>query len=200
VKERIARSLEGSVPAADPVAAALEKFSPGVARVLFPEPLVDSAVLVPVVLRSEGPTILLTLRTDHLRDHPGQIGFPGGRVEPGDAGPLEAAMREVEEELGLAAEHVEIAGYLDAHAVVTGFAVTPVVGFIADLPKLRLDPFEVAEVFEVPLEFFLDETNLGRSTREIRGVEVPVFEYLYGERRIWGATAHMLRSFTSLIR
>jgi 8-oxo-dGTP pyrophosphatase MutT (NUDIX family) len=200
VKARIARSLKGSVPAADPAAAALEKFPPDVARTLFPEPLIDSAVLVPVVMHAEEPTILLTQRTDHLRDHPGQISFPGGRVEPGDAGPLEAAMREVEEELGLAARHIEFAGFLEAHAVVTGFAVTPVVGFIAELPELRLDSFEVAEVFEVPLAFFMDEANLGRSMREIRGVEVPVFEYLYGGRRIWGATAHMLKSFTSLIR
>ena len=199
MKDRIIRSLKGSVPAADPASAALENLPPGVAQALFPEPLISAAVLVPILLHPGEMSVLLTRRTDHLKDHPGQIGFPGGRVEPDDQGPLQTALREVEEEIGLAPETVEVAGYLEPYAVVTGFAVTPVVGFVTPVAELRLDHFEVAEVFEVPLAFFLDEGNLSRSSRMVRGVEVPVFEYRYAERRIWGATAHMLFSFASII-
>jgi 8-oxo-dGTP pyrophosphatase MutT (NUDIX family) len=199
VKARIARVLKDTVPASDPVAAALDYYPADTSRALFPKPLINSAVLVPIVLHADAPTVLLTRRTDHLRDHPGQIGFPGGRVEPEDAGPLEAALREVDEELGLSSRLVEVAGYLQTHAVVTGFAVTPVVGFVPPGQDLRPDPFEVADVFEVPLGYFMDEANLAVSVRTINGVELPVFEYRYEDRRIWGATALMLRNLILII-
>ncbi len=151
------------------------------------------------MLHPDEITILLTQRTDHLKDHPGQIGFPGGHVEPGDAGPLQTALREVEEEIGLGPEAIEVAGYLPPYAVVTGFAITPVVGFVVPPAKLELDAFEVAATFEVPLAFFLDEASLVRSSRTVRGIEVPLFEYQYGHHRIWGATAHMLHKFITLL-
>lgn len=144
--------------------------------------------------------MLLTRRTDHLRDHPGQISFPGGRLDPRDTGPLAAALRETAEELGIPSGLVEIAGYLPAHAVVTGFAVTPVVGFLPGVLDLRPDSFEVAEVFEVPLDFLLNPHNAIAGFRRIESFELPVWEYRYESRRIWGATAHILRSFVSIIR
>jgi 8-oxo-dGTP pyrophosphatase MutT (NUDIX family) len=199
VKDTIIRCLEGVGPAADPAAAALGGISPDTVRALFPKPLVNAAVLVPIVMHPEALTVLLTLRTDHLKDHPGQIGFPGGRIEPQDKGPLQAALREAEEEIGLAPDTVQVAGYLEPHAVVTGFAVTPVVGFIEPAAERRLDAFEVAEAFEVPLSFFLDTANLQRSVRRYRRVEVPLYEYHYEGRRIWGATAEMLKKFINLI-
>jgi 8-oxo-dGTP pyrophosphatase MutT (NUDIX family) len=199
VKEKIVECLRGIEPAADPAAAALQRLPPAVVRGLFDKPMIQAAVLVPIVLQPDGMTILLTRRTDHLKDHPGQIGFPGGQVEADDNGPIETALREAREEIGLAPDEVQIAGFLRPHAVVTGFAVTPLVGFIKPAENRQIDRFEVAEVFEVPLTFFLDETNLRRSTRRHRNVEVVLFEYQYDDRRIWGATAHMLQGFIKLI-
>ena len=199
MKQKIVRSLYGSAPAADPVAAALDKIPRDSARGLFDKPLISAAVLVPIVLHPDGMTLLLTRRTDHLKDHPGQIGFPGGRVEPGDEGPMQTALREAQEEIGLSPDQVQVIGYLEPHAVVTGFAVTPIVGFIEPVTDRELDQFEVAEVFEVPLDFFLDDANLQRSIRRYREVEVPLFEYQYEDRRIWGATAQMIHGFAKLI-
>ncbi len=199
MKERIVRCLHGIAPAADPAAVALDKMPRDVARGLFDKPLISAAVLVPIVLHPDEMTILLTRRTDHLKDHPGQIGFPGGRVEPGDDGLMQTALREAHEEIGLSEDQVQVIGYLEPHAVVTGFAVTPIVGFIEPATDRKLDEFEVAEVFEVPLAFFLDDANLRRSVRRYREVEVPLFEYQYQDRRIWGATAQMIHEFIKLI-
>ncbi len=199
MKERIVRCLHGIAPAADPAAVALDKMPRDVARGLFDKPLISAAVLVPIVLHPDEMTILLTRRTDHLKDHPGQIGFPGGRVEPGDDGPMQTALREAHEEIGLSEDQVQVIGYLEPHAVVTGFAVTPIVGFIEPAIDRKLDKFEVAEAFEVPLAFFLDDANLRRSVRRYREVEVPLFEYQYEDRRIWGATAQMIHGFIKLI-
>lgn len=199
MKERIVRCLHGIAPAADPAAAALDKMPRDVARGLFDKPLISAAVLVPIVLHPDEMTILLTRRTDHLKDHPGQIGFPGGRVEPGDDGPMQTALREAHEEIGLSEDQVQVIGYLEPHAVVTGFAVTPIVGFIEPATDRKLDEFEVAEAFEVPLAFFLNDANLRRSVRRYREVEVPLFEYQYQDRRIWGATAQMIHGFVKLI-
>jgi 8-oxo-dGTP pyrophosphatase MutT (NUDIX family) len=199
VKETIVRSLYGIAPAADPAAAALEKMPRDVVRGLFDKPLISAAVLVPIVLHPDEMTVLLTRRTDHLKDHPGQIGFPGGRVELADQGPMQTALREAQEEIGLSPDRVRVIGYLEPHAVVTGFAVTPIVGFIEPVHDHVLDEFEVAEVFEVPLAFFLDDANLRRSVRRYRDVEVPLFEYQYGDRRIWGATAAMIQNLIKLI-
>jgi 8-oxo-dGTP pyrophosphatase MutT (NUDIX family) len=199
MRNTISKHLTGSGPAPDPVTAALADLPPGVAAKWFITPLIPAAVLVPLVLHESGMTVLLTQRTAHLNDHPGQVSFPGGRVEPDDQGPLNTALREVHEEIGIGPELVQVAGYLKPMAVVTGFAVTPVVGFIEPGFELTPDRFEVAEVFEVPLAFFLDEANLTRSTRTVRGVTVPLFEYQYQEFRIWGATAQMLQGFIKMI-
>lgn len=199
MRNKISEYLTGSLPEADPIAAALATLPAGVAEKWFDRPLVPAAVLVPLVSHSSGITVLLTQRTAHLKDHPGQISFPGGRVEPDDTGPAHTALREVHEEIGIGPDLVQIAGYLKPHAVVTGFAVTPVVGFIEPGFELTLDRFEVEEVFEVPLAFFVDGANLTRSTRTVRGTTVPVFEYRYNDYRIWGATAQMLKSFVKIL-
>ena len=116
-----------------------------------PGPLRPAAVLVPIVLREPEPTVLLTRRTDHLHHHPGQVSFPGGRVEDQDASPIDTALRETEEEISLRRTHVELLGCLPQYQTGTGFDITPVVGLVTPPFDLQLDPFEVAEVFEVPL-------------------------------------------------
>jgi 8-oxo-dGTP pyrophosphatase MutT (NUDIX family) len=199
VKAHILARLEDSRPAGDPAAAALAGLPPGVASALFPKPLVPAAVLVPLVEAPAGISILLTRRTDHLRDHPGQISFPGGRMESGDSGPAETALREAREEIGLRPDFVAIAGYLVPHAVVTGFAVSPVVAFLRAGFSLQPDPFEVAEIFQVPLTFLLDPRNLQVAERTVRGVTLPTCAWQYGEHLIWGATAQMLQTFCNIL-
>lgn len=158
--------------------------------------LTPAAVLVPIVRRPDGQTLLLTQRTAHLRDHAGQISFPGGRVEAGDSSPVDTALRETEEEIGLGREHVEILGYLPEYFTGTGFRVVPVVGLVNAPFDLHPDPFEVAEVFEVPLPFLLDERNHQRHSVHLRGALRHYFAMPYGDYFIWGATAGMIRSLT----
>lgn len=155
---------------------------------------IRAAVLFPIVLRPDCPTVLLTQRTVHLKDHPGQISFPGGRTEPEDATPAYTALREAEEEVGLRAGHVEIAGYLPEYLTSTGFRVTPVVAFVTPPFDLRPDPFEVAEVFEVPLTFLLDPANHQRHSLHHRGKLRYYHAMPYGDYFIWGATAGMIVS------
>jgi len=153
---------------------------------------VAAAVLVPIVTHPGGLTVLFTQRTAHLKSHSGQVSFPGGRAEPGDAGPEATALREAEEEIGLARDRVEVVARLSDYFVRTGFRVTPVVGLLT--PPLALAPErgEVEAVFEVPLAFLLDPRNHRRETRELRGETVGFYVMQYEERRIWGATAGML--------
>lgn len=155
--------------------------------------LTPAAVLVPVVLRPESPTIMLTQRTDHLYDHAGQISFPGGRLDPGDATPEAAALREAEEEVGLRPDCVELIGRLDTYVILrTGFEVVPAVGLVRPPFELRPDPFEVAEIFEIPLSFVLDRANHERHSRVFDGVERSFHVLQFEGRYIWGATAAML--------
>jgi 8-oxo-dGTP pyrophosphatase MutT (NUDIX family) len=154
--------------------------------------LTPAAVLVPLVERPAGFTVLLTRRTDHLHDHAGQVSFPGGRVEAGDESPMGTALRETEEEIGLPRELVRVAGMLDAYETVTGFLVTPVVGFVDPGFELSPDPFEVAEIFEVPLAFLLDPANHQRHSRIRSGRRRHYYVFEYGRHYIWGATAGML--------
>lgn len=158
-------------------------------------PGASAAVLLGLVERQDHLTVLLTERAGHLKSHAGQIAFPGGRIEPVDATPAAAALREAAEEVGLAAEDVVIAGQLPVHITGTGFIVTPVVGFVAASFVPRPDPSEVADVFEVPLEFLLDDANLVEHRRERFGTQFRSFEFHFEGRRIWGATAAMLMTF-----
>lgn len=155
--------------------------------------LTPAAVLVPLVERLDGYTVLLTQRTAHLEHHAGQISFPGGRAEEGDASPVETALREAEEEIGLQRQQVvEIAGFLDLYQTVTGFLVTPVVGLVTPPIELRLDAFEVAEAFEVPLEFILDPRHHEHRSMLYKGQQRRYYVIPYEDRFIWGATAAML--------
>jgi 8-oxo-dGTP pyrophosphatase MutT (NUDIX family) len=199
MRERIETRLSGSAPADDPVTAALATLPDGAADAWFDRPLTPAAVLLPLVPRGDTLTVLLTQRTAHLRDHPGQISFPGGRAEPGDLTPVDTALREVHEEIGIPPDRVRIAGYLEPLAVVTGFAVTPIVGFVEGEVSLVLDRFEVEDVFEVPLDFLLERRNRVNSSRRWRGIDARLYEYHFDGRRIWGATAFMLKNFIDII-
>lgn len=159
-------------------------------------PLTAAAVLFPIVLRDSGATVLLTQRTAHLRDHGGQISFPGGRVEVEDISPIHTALRETEEEIGLDRERIEIIGFLPEYRTGTGFRVTPVVALVRPPFNLLPDPFEVAEVFEVPLNFLLNPENHQRHSLHYRGALRHFFAMPYGDYFIWGATAGMIRSLT----
>jgi len=160
-----------------------------------PEKLIPAAVLIPIVLRDDGLTVLFTQRTDHLHDHAGQVSFPGGRYEADDGSPVMTALRETEEEIGLPRSCVEVLGLLPEYCTGTGFCVTPVVGLVTPPFALRLDEFEVASVFETPLEFLLDPGNHQRHSSEIRGKLRHYYAMPYEGYYIWGATAGMVVSF-----
>jgi 8-oxo-dGTP pyrophosphatase MutT (NUDIX family) len=154
--------------------------------------LTAAAVLVPIVLREAEMTVIFTQRTTHLKAHSGQVSFPGGRAEPHDPTPEFTALREAQEEIGLAMERVEVLARLPDYLTRTGFRVTPVVGLLQPPFALTPDPREVQEVFEVPLAFLLDPRNHQRRTRELQGREVGYYAMEFGGRTIWGATAGML--------
>jgi len=164
-------------------------------RDLVDENLKPASVLLPIVDRAGDMTVLLTQRTDHLNHHPGQISFPGGRVEPEDDNAIETALRETHEEIGVSPDQVEVVGCLDPYRTGTGFIITPVVGFVDPAFTLEIDEFEVAEVFEVPLSFVFDPANHERHSREFRGQERHFHVLPYEDRYIWGATAGMLVGF-----
>jgi 8-oxo-dGTP pyrophosphatase MutT (NUDIX family) len=151
-----------------------------------------AAVLIPVIAHPAGLTVLFTQRTTHLKSHAGQVSFPGGRAEPGDASAEFTALREASEEIGLAAERVEILARLPDYRTRTGFRVTPVVGLVTPPLELAPDPNEVESVFEVPLDFLLEPKNRQRRTREFQGKAVGYYVFEYQQRVIWGATAGML--------
>ena len=161
--------------------------------------LTQAAVLIPVVDRKDGLTVLFTQRTDHLEHHPGQISFPGGHRDAEDITLEETALRETEEEVGIDRQHIEILGRISQYKTRTGFDVTPVVGFLQPDFKIKIDTFEVAEVFEVPLTFFLDPSNHERHKREFQGAEREFFAMPYNGYYIWGATAGMLVNFYEVL-
>ena len=154
--------------------------------------LKPASVLVPVLKRPGGLHVLLTRRSEKLRSHKGQISFPGGRRETSDASAAAAALREAEEEVGIPSSAVEVIGYLDDYPTVTGYLVTPVVSLVDDVKEIRPCAREVAEVFEVPLPFLIEESNFERKVFTRAGLNVPFFELNHGGYRIWGATAGML--------
>jgi 8-oxo-dGTP pyrophosphatase MutT (NUDIX family) len=162
-------------------------------------PLIPAAVLVPVVQRPVGLTVLLTQRTAHLRDHAGQISFPGGRAEESDASPTVTALREAREEVGLDPDQVEVLGTMAEYCTSTGFVVTPVIGLVSPPLNLKLDDFEVADVFEPPLEFLLDPANRRRERFNYQGAMREYWAIPWQERYIWGATAGMLVRLSGLL-
>lgn len=162
-------------------------------------PLRSAAVLVPLIERAEGATVLLTRRSPNLPDHPGQISFPGGGVDPCDADAESCALRETEEEVGLARRHVTLVGRLDTYIVRTGFRVVPVVGLVRPPFDLRAEAGEVDEIFEVPLGFFLKPASRVLHSRTFRGAERFFYAYPYGDYYIWGATAGILSNLCEVL-
>jgi 8-oxo-dGTP pyrophosphatase MutT (NUDIX family) len=152
-----------------------------------------AAVLVPIIEYAEGPRVLLTRRADHLGSHAGQVAFPGGKIEPGE-GIAAAALREADEEVGLKAAFVEVAGFLDAYETGTGFRIVPVVSFVRPGFTLTVHDGEVAEVFEVPLSFLMNGKNHERHKTTWRGKEREYYAMPYDGHYIWGATAGMLKN------
>lgn len=194
MKQHIRATFAGTTPPADVVAEAAARLRP-----LFPvdewmarRPMALAAVLVPLMDHPTGLTVLLTERSADLPDHPGQISFPGGRLESTDDDAAAAALREAAEEVGLPAASVEVIGYLPAHMTLTGFAVTPVVAIVTPDFQFRLDTREVSQLIEIPVSFLMDSRNQEQEEREVAGrrLHLPVFNY--GGHRVWGATAIML--------
>ncbi|MEM9049037.1 MAG: CoA pyrophosphatase [Pseudomonadota bacterium] len=155
-----------------------------------------AAVLCGLTERDGAYHILLTRRAPALKHHAGQVAFPGGKVDAGDPSPLAAALREAQEEIGLAPEHVEVLGSIDGHETATGFAITPFVGIVA--PGFRPVPEtgEVAEVFEAPLDFLMDPSNHKRASRDWNGQKRYFYEMPWGQHYIWGATARILKGLS----
>jgi 8-oxo-dGTP pyrophosphatase MutT (NUDIX family) len=200
---RIIRSkLAGTVPRHDPkdwvVPGRAQPVSEGQRR-LFPHEPIPAAVLIPLVERAE-LTALFTQRATNLRNHAGQISFPGGRIETQDRSPKAAALREAREEIGLDERFVSVIGYLPDHLVVTGFRVTPVVGFVQPGFELLLASEEVEDTFEAPVSYLFDPANhvLQRRRSSITGEWLDARDIPFGERNIWGATAGMLLSLYRL--
>ena len=170
------------------------------ARLIVPESVPrPAAVLVPLVPRDGALQMLLTLRTDHLSSHAGQVAFPGGRIDMEDDSPVDAALRETEEETGIARQFVEPIGYLDTYLTGTSYRIIPVVGLLRHGFTLTPHAGEVAEVFEVPLSFLMNPVNHERHSREWQGKERLYYAMPYEGRYIWGATAGMIRNLYALV-
>jgi 8-oxo-dGTP pyrophosphatase MutT (NUDIX family) len=161
---------------------------------------VPAAVLLGLVAHPQGPAVILTERTAHLKDHSAEVSFPGGRIEATDADPAQAALREAVEEIGLPPDRVDVLGHLSPYDTISGFRIHPVVGWIDPPVEFRLDPFEVADVFEVPLSFVLDSANHLRDTIEVAGIPRSFYVLPYPGRYIWGATAGILVRFARLLQ
>ncbi|HML28173.1 MAG TPA: CoA pyrophosphatase [Hyphomicrobium sp.] len=191
--ERLARARLHPIPPVlnEPQSPGDDDLNPGLGR--FSPNLRHAAVLVPVIARSQ-LTVLLTARTDNLPSHAGQIAFPGGKVETYDQTPLAAALRETREEIDLDAAFIEPVGYLPPYRTGTGYIITPSVALVRPGFKLRANPDEVADVFEVPFAFLMNEANHEVHSRIWSGAERRFYAMPYGERYIWGATAGIIRT------
>lgn len=203
LRRLIEERLKDSRAVPDPTTAVPAGFSANdieAIRAYFPAAPIAAAVLVPIVEHETGLTVLLTQRASTLKNHPGQISFPGGRIESTDLNPMEAALRETEEEIGVTREYITFAGYLEPQLVLSGYWVTPVVAFVQPGFELRLDRREVEVAFEVPLLHILDPMNHRSRTRELGAVTVQVFDIPYENHNIWGATAGMLMSLYRSLR
>ena len=166
---------------------------PVMSKIAQVRPIRPAAVLVPVVDHPE-PTILLTQRAQHLPDHAGQVSFPGGKIDKSDAHPLDSALREAEEEIGLDRGHVEPLGYLDLYMTTLGYRIVPVMARIKPGFALTLNTSEVDATFEVPLAFLMDQNNVQRHSRDWQGMTRHYYAITFGERYIWGVTAGILRN------
>lgn len=200
-KARILASIDLETPSLDRI---LEPTGAGVRgdKDLNPDDWVDpkdrpdlrlAAVLVPIIEHDTGPTVLLTRRADHLNSHSGQVAFPGGKVEP-DETPVEGALREAEEEVGLDRSFVDVAGFLNPYETGTGFRILPVISFVRPGFSLTAEPGEVAEIFEVPLGFLMNVDNHERHSVFWRGKRRAYYAMPYQGHYIWGATAGMIRN------
>jgi 8-oxo-dGTP pyrophosphatase MutT (NUDIX family) len=169
------------------------RFNPELRNLIVRDGLRDAAVLIPVVDRKDGATVILTKRTEKLRSHSGQIAFPGGGIDPTDASPEDAALRETEEEIGLDRSFIEVIGRLPDYVSGSGFRVAPVLGVVRPGFVLTLNADEVDDAFEVPLAFIMDEANHGRESREWQGRTRHFYAMPYGDRYIWGLTAGIIR-------
>lgn len=165
---------------------------PAFMREQLVQTLKPAGVLIPVIERPDGLSVLLTQRSAELKHHAGQVSFPGGRMEEADRDIVQTALRETHEEVGIPPDSIAVIGYLQPMLTVTGYAVTPVIGLIAAAVPLDLDRTEVEYAFEVPLPFLLDKRNQRASEREFQGRRIPTVEFRYGDEHVWGATAHML--------
>jgi 8-oxo-dGTP pyrophosphatase MutT (NUDIX family) len=204
-QRRIAERLQGSTARherADWVLPGLTAEASRAFERFVPEVLIPAAVLMPIILRDPSPTVLFTQRASALKNHAGQISFPGGRLETSDSSPIAAALREAQEEVGLDPAFVTVIGFLPDHIIGTGFRVTPVVAFVRPGFSLHPDAREVEDIFEVPLDFLFDPANFRPRLRQyvpdlppVQLNDIPV-----GERNIWGATAGMLLSLYRLCK
>jgi 8-oxo-dGTP pyrophosphatase MutT (NUDIX family) len=190
VRQRSVRLASGL--AVDPAPLGSDLSLSGVAA--EPQSWRPASVLVPLIDRSPGITVLLTQRTDDMPSHAGQIAFPGGRRQADDADAVATALRETEEEVGLSRRFIDVVGAVDPNRTGTGYEITPIVGIVRPGFTIQADPREVADVFEVPLEHFLDEVNHKIGSRMYNGRERRYYAMPYGERYIWGATAGMLKN------
>jgi 8-oxo-dGTP pyrophosphatase MutT (NUDIX family) len=162
-------------------------------RIAEVRPIRPAAVLVAVV-EHDDPTVLLTQRAQHLPDHPGQISFPGGKIEQADKSPLDSALREAQEEIGLDRSFVSVLGYLDLYMTTLGYRIVPVIARVKPGFELVLNPMEVDAAFEVPLAFLMDQNNVQRHSRDWQGMTRHYYAITFGERYIWGVTAGILRN------
>ena len=201
--DQLRQRLAGTRLPADPLAV---DFTHMGAR--MPESMVErlrpdlrpAGVLIPVIDRGSAPSVLLTERSADLKHHAGQVSFPGGGMEADDVDIAATALRETHEEIGIAPHHVDVAGFLEPIATITGYAVTCVIGIVPPSIELRADPLEVDEIFEVPLSFLLDESNMEIAEREYEGTRFPVATFHHEGHRIWGATAGMIVALGELLK
>ena len=171
---------------------------PVMKKIAAVRPIRPAAVLVPIVDHPE-PTVLLTQRAQHLPDHPGQVSFPGGKIDKTDKSPLDSALREAEEEVGLDRAFVTPIGYLDLYMTTLGYRIVPVIARVKPGFTLTLNMGEVDAVFEVPLTFLMDQNNIERQSRDWQGMTRHFYAITFGERYIWGVTAGILRNLRDRI-